>query len=228
MSRLRKALPYGVIEGHTDGYRLAVEPDTVDAVRFERLVIAGRAARTEDVSRRVRLLREALELWRGDAMQDIGLRDSDAFDAVVVRLDGLRLTAAEERFEAEVAIGRGAEVVAELTDLVAAHPLRERFVAALMRALVAAGRDSEALLAYQRAREALDDALGVGPSPELAALHVALLRGELGRGVPGRAEAGRGEPGPGEAGHGEQGGGEQGPGELGRGKRAVGPTCAPS
>lgn len=218
VSRLRKALPYGVIEGHTDGYRLAVEPDAVDAVRFERLVIAGRAARTEDVSRRVRLLREALELWRGDAMQDIGLRDSDAFDAVVVRLDGLRLTAAEERFEAEVAIGRGAEVVAELTDLVAAHPLRERFVAALMRALVAAGRDSEALLAYQRAREALDDALGVGPSPELAALHVALLRGELGRGVPGRAEAGRGEPGPGEAGRGEPGGGEQGPGELGRGE----------
>ena len=63
----------------------------------------------------------------------------------------------------------------------AAHPVRERLVAALMRSLVAAGRDSEALLVYQRAREALADALGVDPSPELAALHVALLRGELGR-----------------------------------------------
>ena len=65
--------------------------------------------------------------------------------------------------------------------LVAAHPVRERLVAALMRALVAAGRDTEALLVYQRTREALADALGVDPSPELSALHVALLRGELGR-----------------------------------------------
>ncbi|MGW1161280.1 BTAD domain-containing putative transcriptional regulator [Streptomyces sp. NPDC002519] len=186
VSRLRKALPDGVVEGQTDGYRLTVEPDAVDAVRFERLVIAGRA-RAEDASRRARLLREALELWRGAAMQDVGLQDSAAFDAAAVRLEGLRLTATEERLDAEVALGRGAEVVTELTDLVAAHPVRERLVAALMRALAAAGRDSEALLVYQRAREALADALGVDPSPELSAVHVALLRGELGR----RAESRR-------------------------------------
>ncbi|OAR24269.1 SARP family transcriptional regulator [Streptomyces sp. ERV7] len=180
VSRLRKALPDGAIAGQPDGYRLAVEPDAVDAVRFERLVIAGQA-RTGDASRRVRLLREALDLWRGAAMQDVGLTDSAAFEAAVVRLDGLRLSATEERVDAEVALGRGAELVTELSDLVAAHPVRERLVAALMRALVAAGRDSEALLVYQRAREALADALGVDPSPELAALHVALLRGELGR-----------------------------------------------
>ncbi|MFJ1994117.1 BTAD domain-containing putative transcriptional regulator [Streptomyces asiaticus] len=180
VSRLRKALPGGVIEGQPDGYRLLVEPDAVDAVRFERLVGAGRA-RAEDGARRVRLLREGLELWRGAAMQDVGPQDSAAFEAAVVRLEGLRLTATEERAEAEVTLGRGAELVAELTDLVAAHPVRERLVAALMRALVAAGRDSEALQVYQRAREALADALGVDPSPELAALHVALLRGELGR-----------------------------------------------
>ena len=179
-SRLRKALPDGVVEGLTDGYRLRVEPDAVDAVRFERLVSAGQA-RTEDSSRRARLLREALELWRGAAMQDVGLLDSAALDAVVIRLEGLRLTAAEERADAEITLGRGAELVTELADLVAAHPVRERLVAALMRALVAAGRDSEALLVFQRAREALADALGVDPSPELAALHVALLRGELGR-----------------------------------------------
>jgi len=180
VSRLRKALPDGAIEGRTDGYRLAVEPDAVDAVRFERLMIAGQAA-TEDASRRARLLREALELWRGAAMQDVGLQDSAAFDAAVGRLEGLRLTATEERFDAEVTLGRGAELVTELTDLVAAHPLRERLVAALMRALAAAGRDNEALVVYQRTREALADALGVDPSPELSALHVALLRGELGR-----------------------------------------------
>ncbi|WP_261957749.1 BTAD domain-containing putative transcriptional regulator [Streptomyces nigrescens] len=180
VSRLRKVLPDGVVEGQPDGYRLRVEPDAVDAVRFERLVLAGQA-RTEDSSQRVRLLREALELWRGAALQDVGLQDSAAFEAAVGRLSGLRLTATEERVDTEVALGRGAELVTELTDLVAAHPLRERLVAALMRALVAAGRDSEALLVYQRARDDLADALGVDPSPELSALHVALLRGELGR-----------------------------------------------
>ena len=178
VSRLRKALPEGLVEGQPDGYRLSVEPGAVDAVRFERLV--GQARNDED-PRRVRLLREALALWRGAAMQDVGLQDSAAFDAAVTRLEGLRLTAMEDRFDAEVSLGHSAELVTELTDLVAAHPLRERLVAALMRALVATGRDTEALLVYQRTREALADALGVDPSPELAALHVALLRGELGR-----------------------------------------------
>jgi predicted ATPase len=178
VSRLRKALPEGLVEGQTDGYRLTVEPGCVDAVRFERLV--GQARNDEDL-RQAKLLREALELWRGTPMQDVGLQDSPAFDAAVTRLKGLRLAAMEDRFEAEIRLGHGAELLTELTDLVAAHPVRERLVAALMRALAAAGRDTEALLVYQRTREALADALGVDPSPELSALHVALLRGELGR-----------------------------------------------
>jgi len=178
VSRLRKALPEGLVEGQADGYRLTVAPAAVDAVRFERLV--GQARNDED-PRRVRLLREALALWRGAAMQDVGLQDSAAFDAAVTRLEGLRLTAMEDRFDAEISLGHGAELVTELTDLVAAHPVRERLVAALMRALVATGRDTEALFVYQRTREALAGALGVDPSPELSALHVALLRGELGR-----------------------------------------------
>jgi predicted ATPase/DNA-binding SARP family transcriptional activator len=178
VSRLRKALPEGLVEGQPDGYRLTVEPDAVDAVRFERLV--GQA-RGDDGPQRVRLLREALALWRGAAMQDVGLQDSAAFDAAVTRLEGLRLTAMEDRFDAEVSLGHGGELVTELTDVVAGHPLRERLVAALMRALAAGGRGTEALLVYQRTREALADALGVDPSPELSALHVALLRGELGR-----------------------------------------------
>jgi predicted ATPase len=177
VSRLRKALP-GVVDGQTDGYRLAVEPGAVDAVLFERLL--GQA-RDDAGQGRVRLLREALALWRGAAMQDVGLPDSAAFDAAVTRLDGLRLTAMEDRFEAEISLGRGADLVAELTDAVGAHPLRERLVAALMRALAAAGRNADALLVYQRTRETLADALGVDPAPELSALHVALLRGELGR-----------------------------------------------
>jgi DNA-binding SARP family transcriptional activator len=177
-SRLRKALPDGLVEGQTGGYRLTVEPEAVDAVRFESLV---RQARNTADPRRARLLREALALWRGPAMQDVDLQESGAFDAAVTRLEGLRLTALEDRFDAEVGLGHGGELLAELTDLVAAHPVRERLVAALMRALAAAGCDTEALLVYERTREALADALGVDPSPELSAWHVALLRGELGR-----------------------------------------------
>ncbi|MEU5663818.1 AfsR/SARP family transcriptional regulator [Streptomyces longwoodensis] len=178
VSRLRKLLPDGLVEGRPDGYRLLLEPDTVDAVRFERLLGAARSAR-DDLPARARLLREALDLWRGTALQDVGLPDSDACDAAAVRLDALRLAAREESYDAELALGRGPELVPELTDLVAAHPVRERLVAALVRALAAAGRDNEALLVYQRAREALADTLGADPSPRLAALHVALLRGEL-------------------------------------------------
>jgi predicted ATPase/DNA-binding SARP family transcriptional activator len=178
VSRLRKALPEGLVEGQTGGYRLTVEPDAVDAVRFERMI--GQA-RTQETPQRARLLREALALWRGAAMQDVGLPESAAFDAAVTRLEQLRLTAMEDWFDAETGLGHGAALVTELTDLVAAHPMRERLVAALMRALVAAGRRTEALLVFQHTREALADELGADPSPELSALHVALLRGELGR-----------------------------------------------
>ncbi len=178
VSRLRRVLPDGVIEGQPDGYRLTVPADAVDAVRFERLV--GQA-RTADGLRRVDLLREALGLWRGTAMQDVGLPESGALDAVVARLEELRLGALEDRFEAEINLGRGVPAITELSDLAAAHPMRERLVSALMRALAADGRDADALLAYQRTREALADTLGVDPSPELSALHVSLLRGELSR-----------------------------------------------
>ncbi|MBQ1070296.1 BTAD domain-containing putative transcriptional regulator, partial [Micromonospora sp. D75] len=171
VSRLRKALPAGVVDGLPDGYRLAVEPDAVDAVRFERLLLR---ARDGDGPQRVRLLREALGLWRGDALRDIGLPDSPALDAAATRLERLRLTATEDRYDAET----GPDLIPELTDLVAAHPVRERLAMALMRALVAAGRDTEALLVYRRTADALADALGADPSPELSALHVALLRGE--------------------------------------------------
>ena len=177
VSRLRKALPEGAVEGQADGYRLRVDPEAVDAVRFERLV--GRA-RADDGPRQAGLLREALALWRGPAMQDAGLPESAAFDAAVTRLEGLRLSATEDWLDAEIRLGHGAGLVTELAGLVAAHPVRERLVAALMRALVATGRGTEALLVYQRTREALADALGVDPSPELSALHLALLRGELG------------------------------------------------
>jgi aryl carrier-like protein len=121
VSRLRKALPDGVVEGQNGGYRLMVEPDAVDAVRFERLV--GQARHAQD-PQRVRLLREALASWRGAAMQDVDLQDSTAFDAAVTRLEGLRLTAMEDRFDAEVSLGQVADLVAELTE--GGRPLRDR------------------------------------------------------------------------------------------------------
>jgi len=86
-SRLRKALPGGVIEGQTGGYRLTMGPEAVDALRFERLLAQARQAEGPG---RLRLLREALALWRGTAMQDVGLEDSEAFDSAVTRLEGLR------------------------------------------------------------------------------------------------------------------------------------------
>ncbi|MEU1545191.1 BTAD domain-containing putative transcriptional regulator [Nocardia sp. NPDC005745] len=176
-SRLRRVLPDGLLDGQAGGYRLTVEPGAVDAVRFEQLLDQARGGAD---ARQAGLLREAIDLWRGAPIQDIGIQDSEAFDAVVTRLEGLRLAAMEDLYEAEIRLGRGQELVAELTELVARHSVRERLVAALMRALGAAGRGNEALVVYQQAREALADELGVDPSPELSALHVALLRGEVG------------------------------------------------
>ncbi|MEV0546417.1 BTAD domain-containing putative transcriptional regulator [Nocardia salmonicida] len=177
VSRLRKLLPAGSLDGQPGGYRLTVRPGAVDAVRFEQLLEQARGGAD---TQRAPLLREAVDLWRGTIMQDVALPDSAAFDAVIARFEGLRLAAIEDRYEAEIRLGCGPELVAELTELVARHPVRERLVVALMRALAAAGRGTEALTVYQRAREALADTLGVDPSPELSALHVALLRGEVG------------------------------------------------
>ncbi|MET8335624.1 BTAD domain-containing putative transcriptional regulator [Streptosporangium canum] len=177
VSRLRRVLPDGVIEAESGGYRLAVAPDAVDVCRFEHLVGQARAA---EPAARADLLRSALALWRGTAMADIALRDSDAFDAAVARLDELYVAALGDRVDADIRLGRGSELVSELPELVATYPLREGFVAALMRALAEEGRGAEALTVYQRTRERLAEELGTDPSAELSALHTALLRGELG------------------------------------------------
>ncbi|MEJ8643349.1 BTAD domain-containing putative transcriptional regulator [Streptomyces sp. MS1.HAVA.3] len=182
VSRLRRALPGVEVESHPAGYRLAVAPDAVDVFRFERLASAGRSALARDPDMAARVLREALELWRGPALLDVA--GSDFFRAPVTRLSELRTAALEDRIEADLRVGRGRELTGEITSLVAEHPLREGLVGALMRSLVAAGRPAEALTVYENARKALAEELGADPSPELSALHTAVLRGEVPAGPP--------------------------------------------
>jgi predicted ATPase/DNA-binding SARP family transcriptional activator len=173
VSRCRRALPPGLIEFHGGGYRLAVDPDAVDAHRFtrlaregHRLLVAGRAAEAATA------LRAALALWRGPALSDLPFAD-----AAVARLDELRLTATEDLAEAELALPEGPSV-AELGRVVAANPLRERLRGQLVRALHAAGRPAEALEEFERARRLLRNELGIDPGPDLAAAHQTVLRAE--------------------------------------------------
>jgi predicted ATPase/DNA-binding SARP family transcriptional activator len=179
VSRLRRVLPEAVVESHPAGYRLMIDPSAVDVTRFERLVADGRAALPDDPTRAANTLREALSLWRGPALLDVA--EVDFFQPTLIRLDELRLTATEGLVEADLQLGRGADLIAELTALVAEHPLRERLVGALMRALSQAGRPAEALTVYERTRQTLADQLGADPSSELSAVHTAVLRGQIGK-----------------------------------------------
>ncbi|MBG0830952.1 winged helix-turn-helix domain-containing protein [Planomonospora sp. ID67723] len=163
VSQLRRALedaePGGknLVVSRAPGYRLQVDPDAVDAMRFGRLLGESR-------------LEEALELWRGAAFADFS--DFAFARPVAVRLEEARLGAVEELAEIRLAAGEPVEV----SELVDAHPLRERLRAVHMKALYRAGRQSEALASYGRLREQLAEELGLDPSPELAALHEQILR----------------------------------------------------
>ncbi len=178
VSRLRGALKdLAPVEFSPAGYRLAVDPDDVDALRFERLAAEGRRTLAAgDATKAAELLRDALALWRGPAFADI--TDAPFRDPQVTRLNELRTSAIEDRVEAELKLGRHEDVLAELREIIAAQPLRERPRALLIRALHAAGRQADALTAFEDARRALADELGADPGPDLAAAHLAVLRGE--------------------------------------------------
>ncbi|GLZ15246.1 SARP family transcriptional regulator [Actinomadura sp. NBRC 104425] len=172
VSRLRAVVGRDLVEHGPPGYRLTVAPGDVDAVEFERRVAAARAH--TDPAARAAALRQALELWRGPALADVV--DADFAAAPIARLEGLRLAAIEDRIEADLAVGDPAALVPELQALTVAHPLRERLRGQLMRALYAAGRQADALTVYEETRRVLADRLGIDPSPELAELHLAILR----------------------------------------------------
>jgi predicted ATPase len=161
VSRARRVLgSAAAVEQSSAGYRLAVEPDDVDALRFERLAAEGAVA-------------EALALWRGPALADAG----DFAEPFARRLADLRVEATVALLTQEFAAGTAR--VAELEVLVAEHPLHEKLAGLLMRALAAAGRQADALAAYEALRTRLADELGIDPGPELRAVHLAVLRGEI-------------------------------------------------
>jgi len=156
------------------GYLLALEPERVDAIRFERLCRDGHAALTAGQhAQAAATLHEALALWHGPALAEFGGEPFAAANAT--RLEELRLGAVEDRIAAELALGGHAGLVGELEALAAEHPLRERVHALLMRALYAAGRQADALAVYQRVRGALADRAGLDPGPELRQLEAAIL-----------------------------------------------------
>jgi predicted ATPase/DNA-binding SARP family transcriptional activator len=163
VARLRRALGPEQLVTRGAGYALELDAGDVDARRFEKLLRAGRPD-------------EALALWHGPALADVGfvpaLRDEAA------RLEELRLQAVEARLDGALAAGRHAESVAELQSLVAEHRYRERLCGQLMLALYRCGRQAEALEAYRATREALVEELGLEPGPELREVERRILTGE--------------------------------------------------
>jgi DNA-binding SARP family transcriptional activator len=175
VSRLRKLLDDRALETRAGGYVLRIEPEALDVGRFESLLESGRRLLANDAPIEAReALRDARALWRGPPLADF---QYDAFAlAEIRRLEELRIVADELSLEAELALGGHAEAVGALEALVEEHPHRERLRQLQMRALYRAGRQAEALAAYQAAREALAEGLGLDPSPALQQLEQAILR----------------------------------------------------
>jgi predicted ATPase/DNA-binding SARP family transcriptional activator len=178
VSQLRRALeeaePGGrdLVVYQPPGYLLRAGHDAVDAQRFRDLVTLAHEA--ENPQARAALLVEALGLWRGPALADFG--DEEFARVTIARLEEQRLTALEHHAEARLELGQHGLLADELGELVARNPLRERLRAAYMLALYRAGRQSEALATYGDLRNDLASELGLDPSPELAALHLAILK----------------------------------------------------
>jgi predicted ATPase/DNA-binding SARP family transcriptional activator len=188
ISRLRAAAGRDIVGHGPVGYRLTIPPGEIDAWAFEQGVTAARARLADgDHAAAAEEFRGALRMWRGPALADVA--DAAFAAATIARLSELRLAATEDRIDADLALGRGAELVPEVEELAGEHPLRERLRGQLMRALYAAGRQADALAVFEDTRSALADALGVDPSPALAAVHLAILRAELPAGPPPAAAA---------------------------------------
>jgi DNA-binding SARP family transcriptional activator len=174
VSGLRKALGADTLATRAPGYVLRADPGRIDLERFLR---QREEALGQPAQRRAELLRRALELWRGEPLADFRYETWAATEAT--RLEELRLATVEERIDAELELGRHADLAGELEALVAQHPLRERLCGQLMLALYRSGRQAEALEVYQATRRALVDELGIEPGPALQQLNGAILRQEV-------------------------------------------------
>jgi WD40 repeat protein/DNA-binding SARP family transcriptional activator len=174
VSRLRKALGPDRLEHGAGGYILRADTSEIDAQRFESLVREARRNAAIDPAAAVRLYREADELWRGAALDD--LAEDLSLRGEVAHLEELRAAATEDRIVLELALGRHADLTPELETLTSLYPLRERFWAHLMTALYRSGRQADALDAYRRARDVLVEEFGLEPSSELKRLERQVLR----------------------------------------------------
>jgi DNA-binding SARP family transcriptional activator len=190
VSRLRKALagregndPAGLIATRGHGYVLELDPECLDACRFERLVAEGRseliAGRPE---RAGAALEEGLSLWRGPVLADLAYEPFAQRE--IARLDDLRVVALEQLIEARLALGAHAELVGRLETLIAEHPYRERLRAQLMLALYRCDRQADALQAFQDARRTLVEELGIEPGERLRELERAILAQDPGLAAP--------------------------------------------
>jgi DNA-binding SARP family transcriptional activator/class 3 adenylate cyclase len=175
VSRLRKLLPDGMLQTHAAGYRLEVAREEVDLFRFERLHAEGQVALEQGRSAEAaRALREGLALWRGSPLVEF---ESEPFARLEgTRLEELHMAALEERIDADLELGRHADLVGELETLVARQPLRERLLEQLMLALYRSGRQADALAVFRERKRALADELGIEPSQALRDLEVRILR----------------------------------------------------
>ncbi len=174
VSQLRKLIEPDVLVTRSPGYLLVVQPDELDAHRFQRTVEEARAdLGAGESAQAAAALREADGLWRGLALADCA--DIPYARAEAARLEELRSAAIEDRIEAELELGRHADLVAELEALVAQYPLRERLRAQLMVALYRSGRQAEALRVYHETREFLVEELGLEPGRALQRLERAVL-----------------------------------------------------
>ena len=186
ISRLRRALTDiglsdRLIVAHGPGYFAAVNPGQIDAHRFTSLIQQARAAAGDDPTA-ADLYAEALALWRGPALADFASQPWAM--AEMTHLEELRLAAIEEPHQPRAGQGRHSELVDELEQLATSNPLRERVHGQLMLALYRSGRQADALAAYRRLQQTLDDQLGLDPSTDLRDLEQAILRQDARLGAP--------------------------------------------
>lgn len=189
VSKLRRALAVagpGMVLREGVGYRVAVDPTSIDAACFERQLRQVRAQIAESggppSSDHVQQYDRALGLWRGDALADFAAETWAAGEAV--RLEELRKAAVAERAQLRLALGRHADVITDLEPLVTADPTQEAMAGLLMVALYRAGRQADALDVFARTRDTLDDDLGLEPSASLRSLHGRILRQDESLGTP--------------------------------------------